>query len=120
MILDIDESRGDHVSDVMGVTDERMKKMKRIIYAALITGDTITESMALIAKDCANETELAYAMFTLGQLSETIKISETLKSLVKAVSDATQSGSFGGGNMHQGGGDPFNTALNQFMSRPGF
>lgn len=66
----IDESKGDTISIVLGISEERAKQLRRNIFAGMSVGTTYTESMQMIADRCDNNNELAYTMFVYGQIAQ--------------------------------------------------
>jgi len=90
-----DESKGSNIADVLLISPERAKILRRAVHNASVVAETYTESMSIIAGICENANELSYSIWTLGILiaENRHKTEDTLKQAVALLKKVKKSGS---------------------------
>ena len=107
-----DESKGSNIADVLLISPERAKILRRAVHNASVVAETYTESMSIIAGICENANELSYSIWTLGILiaENRHKTEEdTLKQAVALLKKVKKSGSPSSAE------EEFARALKEFM-----
>lgn len=66
MEINIDETRGDNIADVMGISKERMQTLGEVAKVQLLSGGTHTGSFEAICAECNNLEEVVYAIYQYG------------------------------------------------------
>jgi len=66
MKLNIDENKGDNISDVMGISEERTQTLGEVAKSKLLSGGTHTGSFEAICAECNTLEEVVYTVYQYG------------------------------------------------------